>query len=51
MSFVTCTQTEVHVVYFKTLQIPFLEISYCDLVNLCHSVCIIYDLAPVLSNF
>ena len=29
----------------------FLEISYCDLITLCHSVCITYGLVHVLSNY
>ena len=50
MPFVTYTQTDVAVVYLKFLQISILKISYCDLVTLCHSVCTIYGLAPVLSK-
>ena len=48
MSFVTFTQTNVYVVYLKFY---LLEINYCDLVTLCHSFCISYDLVPVLSNY
>ena len=51
MSFVTCTPTDVHVVYLKFLQISILKISYYDLLTLCHSIHIIYGLAPILSNF
>ena len=51
MSFVTFTQTDVHVVYLKFLQISILKISYYDLLTLCHSIHIIYGLVPVLSNF
>ena len=51
MPFVTYTRTEVPVVYFRLLQNSILETTYCDLVTLCHSARIIYDLVPVLSNF
>ena len=53
MLFITCAQTQVHVVYIKTFQnsIFFFEISYCDLVTLCHGFCISYGLAHVLSDF
>ena len=52
MPFVTYTQTDLPAVYLKFLQISiFLEITYNDLVNLGHSVCITYGLVPVLSNY
>ena len=51
MSFVTFTQTDVYVVYLKFLQFLFLETSYCDPVTSCHSFCISYGLAHVLSNY
>ena len=51
MSFVPFTQTDVHVVYLKFLQMSILKISYCDLLTLCHSIYIIYCLTPILSNF
>ena len=35
----------------KHFKIPFFEISYCDLVTLCHDFCINYGLAHALSNF
>ena len=35
----------------KHLEIPFLEISYCDLVTVCHGFCISYGLAHVLSDY
>ena len=48
MSFITFTQTHVYAVYLKFLQIL---LSYCDPVTLCHSFCISYCLAHVLSNY
>ena len=51
MSFVTLTQTDVYVVYLNSYKFLFLEINYCDLVTLCHSFCISYGLAHVLSNY
>ena len=51
MSFVTLTQTDVYVVYLNSYKFLFLEINYCDLVTLCHSFCISYGSAHVLSNY
>ena len=52
MSSITCTQTQVHVVYIKAFQNSiFKKTNYCDLVTLCHVSCISYGLAHVLSNF
>ena len=41
MSFVTYTQTDVHVVYLKFLQISIFKLSYCDLVTFA-SQCLYY---------
>ena len=51
MSFVICTQTGVHVVYFKILTISILKIIHCDLVTLCHGFCISYGIAHVLNDY
>ena len=41
MSFVAYTQTDVHVVYLKFLQISIFKISHCDLVTFA-SQCLYY---------